>query len=121
MKDRLEHCFELQSQFMEDLREHDLMTEWPLDLTTKQGQRLIRETMHSMQEELFEASHTLKNKMHRLTDARIYDREHYFEELGDAFAYFMEICILSGFTPEELYQEYVRKNAIVVGRLEKGY
>lgn len=121
MEDKLEKMFERQIQFMEMLRLHDLIPEWPLDLTSKSGQRLIREMMHSMGEELFEASHTLKNKMHRLTDARLYDREHYREELGDALAYFLEICIMSGFSPEELYQEYCRKNSIVKERLLKGY
>ena len=119
--DRLEKMFSCQSKFMEKLLEHDLIVEWPLDIKSKQGQRLIKETIFYIIEELMEASFTLKNKLHRISDPKLIDVEHYREELGDAFTYLIELYILSGFTPEELYQEYIRKNAIVVGRLEKGY
>jgi hypothetical protein len=119
--DRLADMFRRQEEFMQLLKDNDRIPEWPLDLTTKQGQRLIKETLFNMGEELHEASHTLKNRMHRLTDARVYDREHYVEELGDAWAYFMEVLILSGVTPEEFHREYVRKNAVVIDRLQKGY
>jgi dUTPase len=118
---RLEEMFERQKKFMELLIKHDRMPEFPVDLTTKQGQRLIKEYMFNTVEELMEASFTLKNRMHRITDARALDIDHYKEELGDAFAFFMEICILSGFTAEEMYQEYTKKNAVVTGRLENGY
>jgi uncharacterized protein YktA (UPF0223 family) len=59
--------------------------------------------------------------MHRLTDDREIDFDHYKEELGDAFAFFLEVCILSGIDADELFAEYKRKNQIVRERLEKGY
>jgi hypothetical protein len=120
-KDRLEDVFERQTEFMELLRQNDRIPEWPVDMTSKPGQRLIKETIFNMCEELFEASFTLKNRMHRLTDARLVDIDHYREELGDAFAFFLEVCILSGVTPQDLYDEYVRKNAVVKERLQRGY
>ena len=119
--DRLENMFDKQTKFMEMLRDNDKMPEWPLDLSSKNGQRLIKETIFNMIEELMEASFTLKNKTHRITDDTSVDIKHYKEELGDALAYFMEICILSGFTPEEIYQEYIKKNEIVIKRFESGY
>ena len=119
--DMLKESFDRQEKFMELLRENDLMPEWPVDLTTKQGQRMIREVIQNLCEEIFEASFTLKNKTHRLTDDRAFDSAHYKEELGDAFAYLMEVCILSGISSEELYDEYCRKNAIVRQRLADGY
>lgn len=121
MSDRLDDMFQRQTTFMELLRDHDLLPEWPVDLTSKPGQRLAKEIVFNICEELFEASYTLKNRMHRLTDARLVDMDHYREELGDAFAYFLEVCIISGVTPHDLYDEYCRKNAIVKERLEKGY
>lgn len=103
------------------LREHDRLPEFPVDLTTKIGQRLVKETAFNLLEELFEASYTLKNRMHRLTDATEVDMPHFKEEIGDTFAYFLEICILCGFSAEDLYEEYCRKNAVVKKRLEGGY
>lgn len=119
--DRLEEMFERQKQFMAELREHDKLPEWPVDLTSKPGQRLIRETILNLIEELMEASFCLRNKMHRLTDVRVLDREHYVEELGDAFAYFLEVCAFSDISPQELFDEYCKKNTIVKERLQKGY
>jgi hypothetical protein len=119
--DKLQLIFDRQTEFMELLRESDKMPEWPVDLRTKPGQRLIKETLFNMIEELMEASFTLKNKMHRVTDAKELDFGHYLEELGDAFAYFVEVLILSGIDPQMLYEEYVRKNEIVKARLRSGY
>lgn len=119
--DRLEDIFSRQIEFMESLRQNDKMPEWPIDLTSKHGQRLIKETIFNMIEELAEASFTLKNRTHRITDARIVDTDHYREELGDAFAYFVEICILSGVSTDDLFKEYCRKNNIVKDRLRSGY
>jgi hypothetical protein len=119
--DKLHDIFERQTRFMEILRDNDKLPEWPVDLTTKPGQRLLKEAIFCMIEEITEASYTLKNRMHRLTDDRALDIDHYKEELGDALAYFIEVCILSGISPDEMYNEYKRKNQIVVERIEKGY
>ena len=120
-RDMLEEAFSRQTRFMEMLREKGKMGEWPVDLTTKDGQKTVKDVLFCMIEELMEASFTLKNKAHRLTDANEVDVEHYKEELGDAFAFFMEVCIFSGISAEELYQQFCRKNAIVQERLRNGY
>lgn len=119
--DGLEDIFRRQEVTMQELRLRDKCPEWPLDITTKPAQRLLKEHIFNACEELFEASYTLKNKAHRQTDVRVIDRAHYVEELGDALAFFLEVCILSGITPEELYGEFCRKNAIVVKRIQDGY
>ena len=121
MADRLDKAFTLQREFMDMLVENDKLPEYPVDLSTKPGQRLIKETVWNLVEELAEASFTLKNRMHKLSDDSDVDFAHYREELGDAFAYFIEICHLSGITAQDLYEEYSRKNAIVRRRLENGY
>jgi len=117
----LVELFRRQEEFMKMLEERDLLPPWPVDLTTKNGQRMVKEITNELHGEIWEATHTLKNKGHRLTDDRSFDFDHYLEELGDAFAYFMETCIMSGITPEMLADEYARKNAIVKKRLKNGY
>lgn len=106
---------------MDMLVEHDRLPEYPVDLTTKPGQRMIKEMMLCLIEELMEASFTLKNRQHKISDDRELDVAHYREELGDAFAYFMEICLLSGISAEDLYEEYSSKNIVVRQRLKQGY
>lgn len=119
--DQLDEMFARQIAFMEDLREADKLPEFPVDLTTKPGQRIIKEAIFNMIEELAEASFTLKNRVHRVTDDKTLDFNHYKEELGDALAYFLEVCIMSGIAPSELYDEYCRKNQVVADRLKNGY
>ena len=117
----LKDMFKRQVKFMTLLEDGGKLPAWPLDLTTKEGQRTIKEIMGELHGELFEATYLLKNKLHRLTDDRTFDRAEYVEELGDALAYFMEVCIMSGIDAKELYEEYCRKNAIVKERYYNGY
>ena len=119
--DKLDRAFALQREFMDMLVEHDKFPEYPVDLTSKPGQRFVKECAFNLIEELMEASFTLKNRQHKLSEDTELDYDHFVEELGDAFAYFIEICHLCGITPDQLYNEYARKNHIVRNRLLSGY
>lgn len=119
--DRLNDMFERQEEFMELLEKNDKLPPWPIDLTTKQGQRMAREIIQCLVEEIYEASFTLKNKMHRITDVDSFDAEHYKEELGDALAFFIELCIMSGISSTDLHEQFCKKNAEVKQRFEDGY
>jgi len=121
MSDKLDRAFALQREYMDMLVEHDRFPEYPVDLGTKPGQRFVKECVFNCVAELFEATVELKNKMHRLSDAAEVDLEHYREEIGDAFAFFLELCVISGMTPDALYEEFRRKNAVVRRRLQEGY
>lgn len=119
--DMLEDMFEKQVELMKILRDADKLPEWPVDLTSKPGQRIIKETIYYMFEELAEASFTLRNKMHRISDVRSIDIDHYKEELSDALAFFLEVCVMSGISPKELHEQFVKKNSIVQERIKNGY
>lgn len=121
MSDRLQKMFMLQRGVMDLLREYDKFPEYPVDLTTKQGQRLAKEVIWNMVEEIAESSFTMKNRQHKLSDDTAFDRAHYLEEICDAWAYMMELLLLSGFSEDDLYQEYSRKNFVVRKRIEDGY
>lgn len=121
MSDRLQRMFITQRDVMNLLREHDKFPEYPIDLTTKYGQRLCKEVIWNLVEEIAEASFTLKNRQHKLTDDTELDREHYLEEICDAWAFMMELLLLSGFDENDLFNEYIRKNAVVRKRIESGY
>ena len=121
MTDKLEDIFSRQTFFMEELKNDDKLPEFPMNLNSKYAQRQIKETVFYCIEELCEASMTLRNKVHRSTIEDTFDEEHYKEELADAFAYFVEICVLSGIDANELHEEYCKKNKIVFERLKSGY
>lgn len=119
--DSLVDIFRRQKEFMDMLVMADKLPEYPIDITTKHGQRMLKEINGELVGELYEAMYILKNKSHRFTDHTDVDFEHFREELGDALAYFVEICAMAGITPEELYAEYCRKNAFVKKRAKDGY
>lgn len=119
--DKLEQIFERQRQLMDELIRGDKLPEYPVDITSKYGQRQIKELTWAMVEEMAEASYILKNRSHRFTDHTDVDFAHFKEELGDALAYFVEICIFAGISPQELFDEYCVKNAVVKKRIKDGY
>jgi predicted house-cleaning noncanonical NTP pyrophosphatase (MazG superfamily) len=122
MSDKLDEMWKQQKQFMDLLREKREFPSFPVDTSTKGGQKILKSITHECMHELFEANLLLKNsKDHRATDLRDFDRDSYVEELCDALHYFFEIAILSGVSIEELYQAYMKKGEINFNRVEKGY
>ncbi len=95
---------------------------WPLDLSSKTDQQFCRDMALRGVEEMFEALQHLKNwKPHRVTEVKEFDKEEFLEEVVDAFNYFFSLVILTGFTSEELYDAYLKKDKIIHERLKKGY
>jgi NTP pyrophosphatase (non-canonical NTP hydrolase) len=119
--DTLKDAFRRQTELMQALKAGDKLPEWPIDLTSKYGQRLIKELIWAMVEEMAEASFILKNRSHRFTDHTDVDFAHFKEELADAFSYFIEICVYAGIDHDELFKEYCRKNYVVKKRVQDGY
>jgi len=120
--DKLQEMWDQQKKFMELLQDRRDFPKFPVDMTTKPGQKLLKGITHECMHELFEANQTLRNsKDHRVTDVNDFNREHYVEELVDALHYFFEIAILSGVTMDELYDAYMKKGQVNVERIEGGY
>lgn len=120
--DRLQKMLEQQKSFMELLQKHRNFSTFPVDPTSKSGQKLLKSITHECMHELFEANQVLKNsKDHRATEVSEFDREHYVEELVDALHYFFEIVILSGISLDELNDAYMKKGNINIDRIKNGY
>jgi hypothetical protein len=119
--DRLDEIFARQRALMDRLIAADKLPEYPIDITSKYGQRQIRELTWALVEEMAEAVILLKNHVHHFTDRTSVDFVHFREELGDALAYFVEICVFAGIGPQELFDEYCKKNAVVQDRVRTGY
>ena len=115
--------FDLQERFMRRLADIDhSFPEWPLDISKKQSQLECRDLAFNSMGELFEAVQELKNsKKHRQTDVSEFDRQKFLEELVDAFKYFLEILIFVGITPDEFFEAYCKKDAVINKRIDESY
>ena len=122
--DKLEEMFELREEFMQLLcgRFEGYYPQWPIDVTKKESQILLRDVTLKGVEEMFEALQELKNaKSHRQTEVPHLDREAFLEEIVDAMKYFFTTLKLVGVTPEELRSAYLKKHEKICDRLRDGY
>jgi dimeric dUTPase (all-alpha-NTP-PPase superfamily) len=120
--DMLDEMYNQQRDFNTLLKEERQYPEFPLDLSLKKNQQILKGLAHECMHELFEANHLLKNsKNHRVTEVTEFDRESYKEELVDALHYFFGIVIYSGITVEELHEAFMKKGEINVQRVKSGY
>lgn len=122
--DKLDEMFRLRRDFMEAMKESKpgIYPEWPVDISEKESQQLLRDTALKGVEEMFEALGHLKNwKPHRSTEITEFDRDEFLEEIVDAFNYFFSILVLTGVTSDELFNTYVKKDDIIHKRLQTGY
>lgn len=124
MVDKLDECFSMQEAFMRRLAQANVgfPQGWPLDLSQKSSQVEVRDAVFHSIEELIEVVRELKNaKKHRQTEVKEFDRDKLVEECVDSFKLFLEALIFMGVTPDEFFQAYQRKDAIIHARLDEKY
>ena len=121
--DSLNEMFLLREEFMNALVQHrGIYPKWPLNVSDKENQQILRDSVLRGVEEMFEALQELKNnKPHRKTEIPNFNREAFVEENVDAFNYFFTTLILVGVTPDELLKSYKSKHRVIMKRLEEGY
>lgn len=119
--DRLTQMYEQQERFMHLLQERRGFPDFPVDLSSKSGQKLLKNISYECADELHEARQHLKQKDHRISDVGGVDRAEYVEELVDALHYFFEIVIASGVSVEELHEAYMKKGETNTERINGDY
>ena len=122
--DKLDILFKKRETFMGLIKEKypDTYKDWPLDISEKSSQVLLRDTALKGVEEMFEALGHLKNwKPHRDTDMPEIDREEFLEEIVDAFNYFFSLIILMGVDVDEFYNAFNKKDEIIRNRIKNNY
>jgi len=103
-------------------RNSTILPDWPIDVSSKQSQQVLRETVLKGVEEMFEALGHLKNwKPHRETEITDFDHEEFLEEFVDGMNYFLSVLVLLGHNADDLFRVYKKKDAIIHDRLKKGY
>jgi hypothetical protein len=123
-EDKLDKIFKLREIFMTEIdrANPEIYPEWPVEITSKKSQQVLRDTALKGVEEMFEALQHLKNwKPHKKTEVLEFDREEFLEEVVDAFNYFFSLLVLTGVTADELYNAYCKKDAVIHERLNTGY
>lgn len=123
-RDRLQALFTLRSSFMKSLEQSRPGTYpvWPLDISEKESQQILRDTALKGVEEMFEALQHLKNwKPHRDTEITDFNSEEFLEEVVDAFNYFLSVLVLVGVDDKDFFDAYRKKDQIIRERLSDGY
>ena len=103
------------------LQERRGFPDFPVDLSSKAGQKLLKNISYECADELHEARQHLKQKDHRISDMGGVDRAEYVEELVDALHYFFEIVIASGVSADELFEAYINKGEKNTDRINGDY
>ena len=126
MSDKLEDIFLKRESFMKLIQskfQDSYPDNWPVNISEKASQNILRETALKGVEEMFEALQHLKNwKPHRQTEIKEeLDREEFLEEVVDALNYFFAMLIVTGFNEKELFDAYIKKDVKIRSRLKDGY
>lgn len=124
-KDMLEAIFEKQFELEEkykfiEANNGALVLDIPVDPHTFEGQTRIRDLIHRITAEIYEADNTLRNKAWKTTHVHT-DVDHFKEELIDGFHFYVQLFIELGLTAEDVYNLYCKKNKVNVFRQESNY
>lgn len=125
-EDLLDMIFRKQMYLMEKYHEIEkkngclITADVPVDLHSHVGQHRLKDFAWRITEELGEAMNCLKNKPWKVTPMAT-DIQHYKEEISDAFHFYVELCILSGIGPRELFELYMKKSEVNQFRQRSGY
>lgn len=90
------------------------------DIDHRKVQWRIKDLAYRCVEELSEATNCLKNKPWKVSEVST-DKEHFYEELADAFHFFIELCITAGMDAEDLALLYHKKHAVNQFRQRTAY
>ena len=124
--DKLDAIFNRQRELMEKYEEIEranglLQTaDVPVEINSHLGQARLKDFAWRVTEEIGEAMNCLKNKPWKQTQMET-DVTHYEEEIVDAFHFFVELCILSGFDADRLTEMYLRKSQVNQFRQRSNY
>lgn len=119
--DKLDLIFKYQRELAEKYKKMHGIKQIPINIDTKEGQKIIREFAEYVVEELMEAMNCLRNKPWVKTETET-DKEHFFEELcGDVLHFLVELYILCGIDSNKLFEYYFKKKEVNLFRIRSDY
>jgi len=91
-----------------------------VEINSKEGQEEIRTILFAMIEELMEFANTFKNKRWTQVDYPV-DNQHMYEELCDAWAFWIQLLLSLDIDKDKLKRIYLSKLAVNEWRLDSKY
>ncbi len=126
VRDRLEEIFNRQRELEEKYDSIEIANGYVghrglgVDLNDAASQWYIKDAVYRLIEELSEATNCLKNKPWKTTQV-LTDEIHFYEELADAFHFFVRLCLIVGLDADSLYRLYFKKSEVNKFRQESDY
>lgn len=103
---------ELEKKYYEiEKKNGEIIPSFPLDIDTFEGQRRARAIIYRITEELYEAGNCLRNKAWKTTHVPT-DKDHFHEELADAFHFMIQLFLELGFTSTQVFILYFKKSMV---------
>ena len=117
----LKSLFALQRKLMARYVNMRYLPSMEVDLSTKEGVAVIRDVSLRLEEELHEFLRELKNRPYRKKVVNNFDMENLKKEYADIFHFVLELGILCGFHPDDVFSKFVEVNRQNHIRLDDGY
>lgn len=122
--DWLQNIFDRQQELEDKYESIEASNGFPVpasrNLNDYANQRYLKDAAYRIVEEISEATNCLKNKPWKTTPVTT-DEMHYYEEMSDAFHFFIRWAIKSGLTAEGLYKLYFKKSEVNRFRQKSNY
>lgn len=122
--DRLENMFARQAELEDKYEPIEAANGFPrptsTDLDDYALQRAIKDFAYRTIEEIAEATNCLKNKPWKQSPV-LTDRQHFLEELADAWHFWIQLNRLAGLTSEDVHKLYFKKSEVNLFRQESKY
>ena len=99
---------------------HKVPQKVPVNLHDRHDQQYLKDFAWRITEEIGEAMNTLKNKPWKQSELTT-DVDHFKEELIDGFHFYVELLILTGFSPRDLFETYFLKSEVNKFRQRSDY
>lgn len=113
--DKLEDLFERQKELQKYFGNNDLE-----NFTEEEKQQYTKDNILGLLDETHEVLRETNWKHWRKTKKPI-NEENLKEEIVDVFHFFINLCIVWGFSAEEIYEAYLKKDEEIYKRIDGDY
>lgn len=89
-------------------------------MTDADRQQYTKDNVLGLLDEIHEVLREINWKKWKKTEKPV-SKDKLLEELADALHFYFNLVLVWGFSAEDLYNAYIKKDKIIYNRIEKGY